>query len=52
MHLNGWITDCIHMDEFSSLVVASSGEERHFLCLLNKIEFWGGKREYLIETIF
>ncbi|XP_057372348.1 uncharacterized protein LOC130693241 isoform X2 [Daphnia carinata] len=29
-HLNGWITDCIHMDEFSSLVVASSGRCLHF----------------------
>jgi hypothetical protein len=26
VHLSGWITDCVHMDEFNSLVVASSGE--------------------------
>jgi hypothetical protein len=35
VHLSGWITDCVHMDEFNSLVVASSGEWSNLVYLLN-----------------
>lgn len=35
VHLSGWITDCVHMDEFNSLVVASSGKLLNLVYLLN-----------------